>query len=178
MLNLQGSELQLVSEPNKGSTFWFNLDFKIANTTVDCVEGKETPDGMPLKLKVLVAEDNDMNTLVLKKMLDKWEVDYTMTKNGKELIKVYNKNDFDLILMDLQMPVMDGYQATATVRGMSKPQKAAIPIIALSAFSQEEVKEEAKAYKMDGYMTKPFNPNELYELLSFYSNKKAERLIG
>lgn len=178
LLNLQGSELQLVSEPNKGSTFWFNLDFKIANSAIDCLDTKAAPAGAPLKLKVLVAEDNDINTLVLKKMLDKWNVEYTMTKNGKELIKVYNKEDFDLILMDLQMPVMDGYQATATIRGMSKIEKAMIPIIALSAFSQEEVKEEAKAYKMDGYMTKPFNPNELYELLSFYSNKKAERLIG
>ena len=178
LLNLQGSELQLVSEPKKGSTFWFNLDFKIANTKIDCVDTKAAPAGTPLKLRVLVAEDNDINTLVLKKMLDKWNVEYTMTKNGKELLQVYNKEDFDVILMDLQMPVMDGYQATATIRGLSKPQKAAIPIIALSAFSQEEVKEEAKAYKMDGYMTKPFNPNELYELLSFYSNKKSERLIG
>lgn len=178
LLNLQGSELQLVSEPQKGSTFWFNLDFKIANAKIDCIDPKATPSGTPLKLKVLVAEDNDINTLVLKKMLDKWDVEYTMTKNGKELLKIYNKEDFDVILMDLQMPVMDGYQATATIRGLSKPQKAGIPIIALSAFSQEEVKEEAKAYKMDGYMTKPFNPNELYELLSFYSNKKADRLIG
>lgn len=177
LLNLQGSDLQLVSEPNKGSTFWFNLDFKIVNSTIACIDPKDVSVGKPLDLKVLVAEDNDINTLVLKKMLDKWKVDYAMTKNGKELIKIYNKEEFDLILMDLQMPVMDGYQATATIRGMSKLEKAMIPIIALSAFSQEEVKEEAKAYKMDGYMTKPFNPNELYNLLSFYADKKANRLI-
>jgi CheY-like chemotaxis protein len=79
--------------------------------------------------------------------------------------------------MDLQMPILDGYQATNNIRALKDKTKANTPIVALSAFSQAEIKEKTKSYNMDGYMTKPFNPSELYSLLMFYSAKNAKRLI-
>ncbi len=179
LLKLQKSDLQLVSEPDKGSTFWFNLGFKESSGSEKTTEVTKGSNGdiSTLNIRVLVAEDNEINTLVLKKMLKKWHVDYTLTKHGKELLDVYNDKDFDIILMDLQMPVLDGYQTTAVIRSLQNERKASIPIVALSAFSQDEIKEKTKAFKMDGYMTKPFNPKELYKLLSFYADNRRNRLI-
>ena len=175
LLKLKGSELQVVSEPGEGSTFWFELDFEEATSNINT--SKEKTEQLPLNLNVLIAEDNSINVLVLKKMLEKWQVHYTVVSNGKEAIKAVEDHQFDLILMDLQMPILDGYQATNSIRDLKDKVKASTPIVALSAFSQTEIKEKTKSYKMDGYMTKPFNPNELYSLLMFYSTKNAKRLI-
>ena len=93
-----------------------------------------------------------------------------------KLLEAYEKSDYDLILMDLQRPVLDGYETTKVIRGMNDPIKASIPIIALTAFSKNDVKEKTKVYQMDGYMSKPFNANEFHELLSFY--KKQIKNVG
>ena len=180
LLKLQNSDIQLVSEPNKGSTFWFNLNFKNTFTTNEYLETitKKPNKFVPLKIKVLVAEDNMINTLVLKKMFINWKVDYKLTADGKELLEAYKKNDYDIILMDLQMPVMDGYQATKRIRTLKNDTKSKIPIIALTAFSQTEIMQKTKTYKMDGHMIKPFKPKELYKLLSFYSDRNQDRLIS
>lgn len=172
ILKIQNSELKIASTKGKGSVFSFSLDFRSVQPKMvvknDRVSKKTTVE--PINLKVLVAEDNRLNQLVLKKLFDKWNVYFHITNNGKELLEVLETEDFDLILMDLQMPILDGYETTKIIRAMEDPDKRDIPIIALTAFAQEDIKVKTAVYKMDGFMTKPFDPNDFHQLLSFYGN--------
>ena len=172
ILKIQNSKLTIASTKGKGSVFSFSLDFKVVQPKIvvkhNPVSKKTTVK--PINLKVLVAEDNRLNQLVLKKLFEKWNVYFHITNNGKELLEVLEKEEFDLILMDLQMPILDGYETTKIIRTMEDPDKKSIPIIALTAFAQEDIKLKTEVYKMDGFMTKPFDPNEFHKLLSFYGN--------
>ncbi|WP_178984570.1 PAS domain-containing hybrid sensor histidine kinase/response regulator [Winogradskyella helgolandensis] len=173
LLNIQSTSLQLESTEGKGSKFWFDISLKNSDK-IDAIKQNYISKTNPIDLKVLVAEDNQINALVLKKLFNKWKINYEIANNGQELLDLYNQKHFDLILMDLQMPVLNGYDTTRYIRKMNDIRKSTIPIVALTAFSQSEVKEKTKRYKMNGYLSKPFNVNELHELLSFYSVRKQE----
>jgi CheY-like chemotaxis protein len=173
LLKIQKSNLQLESEKGKGATFWFDISYENSNQeTVD--KQNYISNTEPIDLKVLVAEDNNINALLLSKLFKKWSIDYVIAKNGQELLEVYADKDFDLILMDLQMPILDGYEATRAIRKMDNIDKSSIPIIALTAFAKSEVSDKTSRYKMNGYLSKPFNANELHKLLKFYGCKKQE----
>ncbi|WP_296314293.1 PAS domain-containing hybrid sensor histidine kinase/response regulator [Winogradskyella sp. UBA3174] len=173
LLKIQKSNLKLESNVGEGSKFWFDISFKHSNqeliNTQSYVSNTE-----PIDLKVLVAEDNTLNALLLGKLFKKWNVDYVIAKNGEELLDVFSMTDFNLILMDLQMPILDGYDTTRVIRKMKDSCKSMIPIVALTAFSESEVGDKIKRYKMNGYLSKPFNVNELHKLLTFYSKKKQQ----
>ncbi|WP_179319354.1 PAS domain-containing hybrid sensor histidine kinase/response regulator [Winogradskyella helgolandensis] len=173
LLNIQSTSLQLESTEGKGSKFWFDISLKNSDK-IDAIKQNYISKTNPIDLKVLVAEDNQINALVLKKLFNKWKINYEIANNGQELLDLYNQKHFDLILMDLQMPILNGYDTTRYIRKMNDIRKSTIPIVALTAFSQSEVKEKTKRYKMNGYLSKPFNVNELHELLSFYSVRKQE----
>lgn len=178
LLNLQGSDLIVESELGKGATFSFEVTYKVSNrlSVYEPDMIKMQPDYDPIDINVLVAEDNKMNVLILKRFFNKWGITYTIAENGEEVLKFFEKFDYDLILMDLQMPKVNGYQAAKIIRKSEDKNKASIPIIALTAFAQTDVKKKTEQNKMNGFMGKPFNPEELYELLKSYSkayNKKA-----
>ena len=174
LLKLKNTDLQVISKFGKGATFFFDIDFKINNNTISVSneKGSLKPVFNPLNINVLVAEDNKMNVLILKKFFSNWSVKYTVVNNGEEALNIFNTEncDFDLILMDLQMPVFDGYEATKRIRQLTDSKKANIPIIALTALAQTDVKEKTKLYKMNGFMGKPFEPHKLYALLETYSH--------
>jgi len=174
ILKLQNSNLQLVSELGKGSTFFFNMNFKLNEGKTTCSNKKVDLKAVfePLNIKVLVAEDSKMNVLVLKKMFSNWKVTVTFVNNGAEVIKLFDEDtcDFDLILMDLQMPIVNGYEATKYIRELPDQKKSNIPIIALTALAQTDIKEKTKAYNMDGFIGKPFEPGHLYSILHAYSH--------
>ncbi|MDC1504550.1 ATP-binding protein [Winogradskyella sp.] len=171
LLKIQNSKLQLESEIGKGSKFWFDISFKYSNQML-LDEVNYISNTAPINLKVLVAEDNSLNAILLVKLFKKWNIDYVIAKNGEELLDVFLDTDFNLILMDLQMPVLDGYDTSRIIRKMEDSSKSMIPIIALTAFSESEVGDKIKRYKMNGYLSKPFKIDELHKLLAFYSNKK------
>ena len=173
LLKIQDSELQLDSAKGKGSTFWFDITFK-HSTRNAIAPSYQVSKIESLDLNVLVAEDNKLNALLLKKLFKKWQVNYTIAKHGEELLSIYKTNDFNLILMDLQMPILDGYETTRAIRKMRDESKSQIPIIALTAFSKAEVGDKIKRHKMNGYLSKPFNVNELHNLLKFYSHKEQQ----
>jgi PAS domain S-box-containing protein len=171
LLNLQKSDLIVESELGKGASFSFDIKFKVSNRLdgyyPDMV--KMQPNYEPLEINVLVAEDNKMNVLILKRFFAKWQVNFKIAENGKKLLQVYENFDFDLILMDLQMPLLDGYETTKIIRNLPNKTKAIIPIIALTAFAQTDIKAKTERYKMNGFMGKPFDPVKLYNLLKSYS---------
>ena len=178
LLNLQGSDLIVESELGEGATFSFMVTYKVSNrlSVYEPDMIKMQPDYDPIDINVLVAEDNKMNVLILKRFFNKWGITYNIAENGEEALKFFEKFDYDLILMDLQMPKINGYQAAKIIRESDDKNKASVPIIALTAFAQTDVKKKTEQNKMNGFMGKPFNPEELYKLLKSYSkayNKKA-----
>lgn len=117
------------------------------------------------KLKVLIAEDNEISKLILTNMLHQWGFETQIASNGYEVIELMHAFYFDLVLMDIQMPLKDGIEATIEIRALEDEQKKNVPIIALTA---NAVKGEEKKYfeaGMNAYHTKPFTEKNLYELI-------------
>ncbi|WP_179376600.1 PAS domain-containing hybrid sensor histidine kinase/response regulator [Winogradskyella wichelsiae] len=171
LIKIHDSNLHIESEEGKGAKFWFEISYKHSKVKLIDVNNYVSKIE-PIDIKVLVAEDNNLNALLLKKLFKKWKVDYAIAKNGQELLDIYINEDFDLILMDLQMPVLGGYETTMRIRKMSDNIKSIIPIVALTAFTESEVRDKTKRYKMNGYLSKPLDVNELYNVLSLYSSEK------
>jgi len=163
----QGGKIWVESEPEKGSTFYVQLNFEKAQVKA---ASPAPTNGDPIKkdlkgLRVLVVEDNLVNQKVMERFLERWDVEMTMASDGKQALKEIGKKNFDVILMDLQMPEMDGYETTAMIRKMDEPQKRNVPIIALTAAALKEVRENVYASGMNDYVTKPFNPAILRQKL-------------
>lgn len=117
-------------------------------------------------LKVLVVEDNDINMDVLERFLLKWNAQVFKAFNGKEAVDSVAANDYDVVIMDIQMPIMDGYEATLNIRKLDDPKKNTIQIYALTASVWFDKDFRIAEHKMNGYFTKPFKPEELYNTLS------------
>ncbi len=117
-------------------------------------------------MQVLVVEDNKMNQLVVSKLLKKQGMLVTLADNGADALALYEERPFDLILMDIQMPVMDGYRATAEIRNHRDHAKREVPIIALTASAFLTKKEKAELFGMNDHVGKPFEPVELLEKIS------------
>jgi CheY-like chemotaxis protein len=116
--------------------------------------------------KILVVEDNLTNQLVLLGLLEDYVKEIDIAKNGKEAVEMFEKGKYDLILMDLQMPVMDGYEATSIIRKVDKD----IPIIALTANAMKEEIEKTEAVGMNEHLVKPIDIEKLFTTLSKYIN--------
>ncbi|MCD6366931.1 MAG: response regulator [Bacteroidales bacterium] len=171
LIEMHNGKLAVKSEPGKGSSFYFALDLEgketiAGNTKEDEVSlddiKKEIADK---KLKLLVAEDNKLNQILIKKILLSLNMLVSIAENGKEAIALLEEEDFDLILMDIQMPIMDGYQATEHIRSHfdNDPDKKNIPIIALSAAVTEAERKKAKHLGMNFFIPKPFKEEEIIE---------------
>jgi len=127
-------------------------------------------------LKVLIAEDNEINKLIAKTMLNRWGFTTTIAKDGEEAVREVTENDFDFILMDIHMPNKDGITATKDIRQMPNPTKNSLPIIALTANTQIGVNNKYLDLGMDGYLSKPFKEEELYNMIELVLEKRKTLL--
>ncbi|UZR98691.1 PAS domain-containing hybrid sensor histidine kinase/response regulator [Chondrinema litorale] len=176
LVELQGSEVIVESEVGKGSKFSFTLRFKKAQTSqlnnkaslVFSHEEKNLEG-----INILVVEDNAVNQLVAGEFLGKWNTNITFADNGLIALEKIEQEEFDIILMDLQMPVMDGYEATKKIRLHPNEDINTMPIIALTASVMIKVKEKVVQTGFNEYVTKPFNPNELYSKIKKLSRKAS-----
>ncbi|MDB5130408.1 MAG: luxQ 8 [Mucilaginibacter sp.] len=116
-----------------------------------------------VSLRVLIAEDNPLNVALIKKMLAKWNITPTIADNGEEVIELLKSGNFDIVLMDIQMPVLNGFDAAIGIRRLPDPKKAGIPIIAITAAALSSIKEQVLNSGMNDYLPKPFNPDDLME---------------
>lgn len=125
----------------------------------------DAPDSALKKLKILLAEDNQLSIFFMKKLFAQWGVHATIVENGQQAIESLAENDYTVILMDMNMPVMDGYEATLNIRQLADPEKANIHIIALTASESDSSRKEMRACGMNDYLHKPFQFEELHHKL-------------
>ncbi len=164
LVELQGGIITLDSEPGKGSSFTFSLSFTVPAGSKKPAAG-EIPDsytGLENK-KVLVAEDNRINFFVANKFLTGWGISVTHAENGKVALELLDKEDFDLVLMDLHMPVLDGIEATRIIRKSGNPRIKDIPVVALTAAIMSETHDKIEDLNINDYILKPFKPRDLFD---------------
>jgi len=185
LVSCMGGVLKCDSVPGKGSRFSFTLSLEAAAETE---RKKYQPDpagsGSAIagtrnksSLHVLVAEDNETNQEVILGMLRKNGCKVTLVANGREAVDAVAEKSYNLVLMDCQMPVMDGYQATAVIRGREKKEglKKHIPVIALTANALEGDREKCLAAGMDDYIKKPFRQDDIAAMLTRWSREELSK---
>ena len=168
VLDLYQSEIKLESESGKGAKFTFDIVFPY-HIIEDTASDKKVIYSGKIHdlshLKVLVAEDNLVNVLVLKKTLIQQDIKPDIAENGKQALQLIQEKDYDVVLMDLHMPEMDGNEAAKHIRNLKDKEKANIPIIALTATVNDTVINEVFAAGMNDYLSKPFRSEDLFEKL-------------
>ncbi len=172
LTTLMGGEIQVESELGKGTTFTVTYEFKL--TTKDNMLGSINEQSLDAKVnlagkRVLLVEDNELNTEIALAILETAGFEVETASDGSEAVELMKEKDaghYDLILMDIQMPIMNGYEATRAIRSLDEAEKASIPIIAMTANAFEEDKKNAYAAGMDAHITKPIDVKALLQTMS------------
>jgi len=189
LVEMMGGEIGAQSLPGKGSAFWFTVMLpkcsgqSCAPAPQAAVQGAET-ETTPIKARILLVEDNAVNQLVARKLLEKMGHRVDLAADGQEALQALELAPYDLILMDIQMPVMDGLEATREIRKKERAgdptatanpghARAHTPIIALTARNMQGDQERFLAAGMDDYLAKPINPELLAEKLQAWLNRGA-----
>ena len=168
LLKIMGSEIKVTSELGKGSVFAFKLQLGVAKAHGSDNTGTTNDDALLNGMNILLVEDLSFNVLFAKHLLNGWNAQIDVAENGEIAVEKLKHGSYDLVLMDLEMPVMDGYMATKAVRTFDQK----TPIIALTASATIDIKERAIESGMQDYVSKPFNPKDLYAKLKKYGTKR------
>ena len=169
MVELQGGKIYVDSQLGVGSTFSFDLTFKIALSKEIAEPNKGAIELKDLgSLNILLVEDNKINVKFAERVFKKWgnQLSYLVANNGAEALKLHAEHNFDVILMDLQMPIMDGFTATKKIRTEMDAPYNAVPIIALTADVMVSEKQKAFEAGINDYITKPFDANKLFTTIA------------
>lgn len=166
IIEIMDSEIHLESKVNEGTTFYFNLDFEKSDIkTISSIEASQVVSHENLKGKsVLLVEDNKINQMITKKMVENKGMICTIIDNGEDSIIAMQNNKFDMVLMDVHLPGINGTEATAEIRKFDST----TPIVALTAISLNENREMLLSYGMNDVVTKPFAPEHFYNVISSY----------
>lgn len=172
LLNLMHSAIEVKSVPGYGSTFSFQLILKHGETKAleNHVVSKQSINFTNQDIHVLLVEDNRVNQVVAINFLKRWGMKADIANNGKEAFNLVQSKKYQIVLMDLQMPEMDGYEATRSIRALDDNYFKEIPILALTASAMIDVKFKVLQTGMNDFITKPFQPEELQTKLARYLN--------
>ncbi|RMA58994.1 PAS domain-containing hybrid sensor histidine kinase/response regulator [Ulvibacter antarcticus] len=170
LLELHGSKLSVSSKLNVGSKFKFRICYKksdkvLAKKDLSILESEKHDFG---DLMVLLVDDNPANIFIAEQYLEQWNISYLSAESGKKALSMITKHKVDLILLDLQMPKMDGYETAKNIRDLKLNMKPVI--IAFSASTKGEVNEQLMEAGIDDHLPKPFQPKQLYEILLRHQN--------
>ncbi len=171
LITLQNGKIEVESTINVGSEFIATIPYSINMLATQVESGKTnstTAKRFNSNAKVLVAEDNTMNQLLLKYLFKKWGFNIVIAKDGKETINLISDNDYDLILLDIQMPIIDGYGVAKWIR---ETKKSSVPIIAMTAHIMPSEIQKCKDSGMNNYLTKPIDEDKAVELFNMYIPK-------
>ncbi|MDX9770917.1 MAG: PAS domain S-box protein [Tenuifilaceae bacterium] len=170
LVDMLKGNLQVLSQPGKGSEFYFSICLrKIKEPRIKTVDKHNEAVHLNRKrqpYRVLVVEDNEVNSFIALKFLKDWGLETQLAENGAIAVDMVKENEYDLILMDLEMPEMSGYEATQIIRKLPDKTKSQIPIIALTASAMLDVQEKIFKLGMNGFILKPFNPADLKAKIS------------
>ncbi|MDQ7016142.1 MAG: ATP-binding protein [Gammaproteobacteria bacterium] len=174
LLKLMQGKIWLESQLGQGSEFHFELNFEtVDQRLLKEYNTQEIHIPKNLKLNILLAEDTDINQKVATRILCKQGHQVTIAENGQQAIQLWKKGNFDLILMDMQMPLIDGLEATQNIRAAEQDQH--IPILAMTANAMQGDEERCLAAGMDGYISKPVSAKKLLDMVSIYYCYQAEQ---
>lgn len=171
IINIMNGEIQVKSKLHHGSKFIVSLPFVKENANSTGLKSKGNKDKFPIpinpaeRIKVLLAEDNHINQILIQKVLSKFNFDCVVVDNGKLAVEAVVHENFDIILMDIMMPVMDGYEASSLIRNLEAKTKKYIPIVALTAMVTGSVIDACSSAGIDKYLSKPFESEELYNVI-------------
>lgn len=169
IINLQGGEISVQSEPGEGSDFIFDINYEYIESPLMVVDTHSTIQNSEnvafQNIRALVAEDNITNQTLLKYTLKQWNLEYDLAENGQQALEMVKNNNYDIILMDIQMPIMDGYESVKRIR---KDINCSIPIIAMTAHVLPTEREKCMNAGMNDYLSKPLKEAELLKLLKKY----------
>ncbi len=178
LVELQNGEIRVKSRENTGSEFVVTISYPISYETTDSLLQK-TDLALPLisqsNLTVLLAEDNELNQKLATTYLKGFGLNVDLAKNGVAALEMLKQNHYDLVLMDIQMPFLDGYSAAQQIR---KDLKLDLPIIAMTAHIMPGEKEKCIGYGMNDYISKPFKERELHQLISKYLSEKQNTQVN
>ena len=183
LARLMGGDAGAGSEPGKGSTFWFTVRLKRASEPMpdNAIESFRDFDQHQLRRihggsRILLAEDDGINQEVATALLEASGLVADIANDGQAAVDLARDTDYDLILMDMQMPVMDGVAATRAVRAL--PGRSATPILAMTANAYSEDRAACQAAGMNDFITKPVDPEEFYKLLNHWLSRSKGRRTG
>ena len=177
IIGLFGGEIKVESTEGVGSTFIFNLNLEVAQDQNIVKDAKNPSEQIDLSgLKVLVAEDYPMNQLLINETLSSWNFQVEIVENGKLALEKITENDYDLILMDVNMPEMGGLEASRLIRKELNGPKKNIPIIAMTAGALKGDKEKCIDAGMNDYISKPFDQDELFLKIASYFGPRKNKL--
>ena len=166
LISLQNGEIEVESTPGKGTIFRFTIPYEIAGEPVETSVVKKPigPENSDYRhIRILVVEDNKMNQSLLRHLLTGWKLSFVMVNNGIEALEELRIGTFDLVLMDVQMPGMDGYTATREIRTTLKLET---PVLAMTAHAFPGERERCLSYGMNEYIAKPIKENQLFGLIA------------
>ncbi|MGH2666416.1 ATP-binding protein [Flavobacterium sp.] len=161
LVSLMGGKINVTSEIGTGSIFSFNLDFKIGEETAKSNDFAIKNPKIFINKKILLVEDNKINQMITRKILEKKQILCELCETGEDAILKLKLNKYDLVLMDVHLPGINGTIATEEIRKFDKR----TPIIALTAISLDENREMLLSFGMNDVITKPFNPDNLYKII-------------
>lgn len=175
LIELQNGFISVESKAGEGATFKVELPYTLGESLSE--EGNTyftENDQLPLHpdVRLLVAEDNKLNQNLLRHLLGSWQLQYKIVNNGKEVLQALDKQHYDLVLMDIQMPEMDGYSAVQAIRNELH---STIPVIAMTAHAMTGEREKCLQMGMNEYISKPIIEEELYKMIQVYIGKLPPR---
>lgn len=174
IIDLHGGTVQVNSTPGKGSSFRFSIPYLPAEEQLIVVTSKTQPVAVPKVSQVLLADDNTLNRRLLELILKKIKLNFRSASNGKEALELLQQHDFDIILTDIQMPVMDGLALARHIRQLEDPKKAGLPILAITGNVVKEDLDTYMAAGMNGYILKPFREQDVLEKITTFRGKEAK----
>ncbi|MET0638069.1 MAG: ATP-binding protein [Chitinophagaceae bacterium] len=167
LVELQSGTISVSSVQNMGTEFTFTIPYEVATEVAEKNQPERSvvyeSNSGETQVRILVAEDNVMNQTLLKHLLAEWKYDITIVNNGLEAVELLRHDKFSLMLMDIQMPQMDGYTATQKIRNELKNP---IPIIAMTAHAMAGEREKCLMYGMNEYVSKPIREHELHRIIT------------
>ncbi|WP_417600604.1 PAS domain S-box protein [Owenweeksia hongkongensis] len=179
LVKIHGGSIDVFSKKGKGSSFTFSLSIGVAKGDFRDWNDQEKSEKNYAELEgkqILVAEDSYLNQKYIKGLLKQWGVECQFASDGQQAIAEAKKTKYDIILMDMQMPLINGYEATQEIRNNEKNPNCRTPILALTASALLDEKEKALGVGMDGHLTKPFTPDQLLNYLILHLGKSKRGL--